>query len=134
MKTILYLTALLFTVLPSSAQFRATRDVVNFLCEKPFYDYYKENKVTFKNVETQFAGEVVKSISVYQNDKYKGSISLNEIKIESGYTGCLAEIFFKVTSSSSSCTSKWYGGHMQIINFYGSNLTELVREGSKWPE
>lgn len=139
---------LLFIVLFSAfsfqvnAQFRATRDVVNFLCEKPFYDYYKENKIIFKKTETVFAGTTVRSLSVYVNDKFQGQIGEKQIEITPGSNGCFAELYgrrlyhFRVTSTSSFCTNKWYGGIIQFLNndFFGFNFSEMVREGSKWPE
>ena len=81
MKKALFLVLFVFTALLSKAQFNSRKDVIKYLCSRPFYDADKEYKVEFKTKDVEFAGSVSAQLQVFSNNNLIGIVDQSEVKL-----------------------------------------------------
>lgn len=81
MKKIPLLVLFFLTSFLSNAQFNSRKDVIKYLCSRPFYDVDKEYKVEFKTKEVEFAGSISKQLQFFSNGKLIGIIDESEVRL-----------------------------------------------------
>lgn len=126
MKKVLLLILFIFTSFLSNAQFNSRKDVIKYLCSRPFYDADKEYKVEFKTKEVEFAGTISKQLHVYSNGNLLRIVDQSEVKLNpyeslegqlhyfKGDTQVYMDVYF-----NGAATNKDFRGKIFCQKFFG---------------
>ena len=134
MKKVLFLSLFVLTSLVSNAQFNSRKDIINYLCSRPFYDSEKEYKVEFKTKEVEFAGSISKQLQVYSNGNLLGIVDQTEVKLNPyenregnlHYFKGSTEVYFDVYFNGSATTNSQVRGKILCQKFFGLPVDVLI--------
>jgi hypothetical protein len=133
MKKVLIISLFVLTSLVSNAQFNSRKDVINYLCSRPFYDIEKEYKVEFKTKEVEFAGTLTKQLQVFSNGNLLGIVDQTEVKLnpyetlegELHYFKGSTQVYFDVYFNGSATNSE-FRGKVLCQKFFGLPVDVLI--------
>jgi hypothetical protein len=134
MKKVLFLSLFVITSLFSNAQFNSRKDVIKYLCSRPFYDAEKEYKVEFKTKEVEFAGSISKQLQVFSNGNLLEIVNQSEVKLNpyDGREGQLhyfkgsVSVYMDVYFNGQATTNRQVRGKILCQNFFGLPVDVLI--------